>query len=499
MMEFLPASLAYQEVPWVGFRTFIKGTREGKTWVHQPFFPESTEELVKQEGGRTMRRNMHIGMNELEIREENDDLGLDVSVQYYEVPNEDFGALIRRTTLTNTHDSESLEIEALDGMARVLPYGLQDLPYKIMARTFEAWMEVHNVDGENKKAPFFRLSQGTADTEEVQVITKGNWAISFLETEGDEGHEELLDFIVDPAVVFGGVDTAIEAPTAFILSPLKDLLEQLQVVIRGRTPCAYAAANVTLKPGQSVTITSAYGQTRDVETFNNVIIPAVTARSFVEKKLIEAEELTERLTKGVKMVSGSPLFDGFVKQAYLDNLLRGGVPSIMGDARDAKVLNIFSRKHGDLERDYNDFVIEATYFSQGPGNFRDVAQNRRSDVVYEPRVGDFDVRLFLSLTQADAYNPLIVGTSKFALPSEDVASALALTATDAHSAANLTALLSKPFLPGDLFRSMDVEEIHLTVPKPEFLRSIATAASQVADASFAQNGFWADLTTGRTL
>lgn len=108
-------------------------------------------------------------------------------------------------------------------------------------------------------------------------------------------------------------------------------------MIRGRTPCAYAAANVTLKPGQSVTITSAYGQTRDVETFNNVIIPAITARSFVQKKLIEAEELTERLTKGVKMVSGSPLFDGFVKQAYLDNLLRGGVPSIMGDAKDAKV------------------------------------------------------------------------------------------------------------------------------------------------------------------
>lgn len=45
MMEFLPASLAYQEVPWVGFRTFIKGTREGKTWVHQPFFPEVKEKL----------------------------------------------------------------------------------------------------------------------------------------------------------------------------------------------------------------------------------------------------------------------------------------------------------------------------------------------------------------------------------------------------------------------------------------------------------------------
>lgn len=45
MMEFLPASKAYQEVPWVGFRTFIKGTREGKTWMHQPFFPEVKDML----------------------------------------------------------------------------------------------------------------------------------------------------------------------------------------------------------------------------------------------------------------------------------------------------------------------------------------------------------------------------------------------------------------------------------------------------------------------
>lgn len=107
-------------------------------------------------------------------------------------------------------------------------------------------------------------------------------------------------------------------------------------VIRGRTPCAFAGASMTLKPGQLVTITSAYGQTWDVETFNDVITPAVTARSFVSKKRIEAYELTKRLTKGVNMVSGSPLFDAFVKQAYLDNLLRGGMPAIMGKVDDPK-------------------------------------------------------------------------------------------------------------------------------------------------------------------
>lgn len=62
-------------------------------------------------------------------------------------------------------------------------------------------MEVHNVDGESKKAPFFRLSQGTADTEEVQVITKGNWAISFLETEVRHDSEIMLIQKMDKVLV----------------------------------------------------------------------------------------------------------------------------------------------------------------------------------------------------------------------------------------------------------------------------------------------------------
>ena len=48
-----------------------------------------------------------------------------------------------------------------------------------------------------------------------------------------------------------------------------------------------------------------------------------------------------------------------------------------GGAPGAKIYHAFSRIHGDLERDYNNFVIEPSYWSQGPGNSRDVNQNRR--------------------------------------------------------------------------------------------------------------------------
>lgn len=57
---------------------------------------------------------------------------------------------------------------------------------------------------------------------------------------------------------------------------------------------------------------------------------------------------------------------------------------------------------GDLERDYNNFQLEQSVFSQGPGNFRDVNQNRRCDVLQMPSVYDFNVRQFLSYVQACA-------------------------------------------------------------------------------------------------
>jgi hypothetical protein len=130
------------------------------------------------------------------------------------------------------------------------------------------------------------------------------------------------------------------------------------------------------------------------------------------------------------------LFNAYIKQNFLDNVLRGGLPLQLGadpsqeldtyavqntdSIHRPKIYHVFSRIHGDLERDYNNFNIDTTYFSQGPGNFRDVSQNRRSDVLHTPAVGDFDVRMFLSLVQADGFNPLTVASPLFRVSTEEV-------------------------------------------------------------------------------
>ena len=51
-------------------------------------------------------------------------------------------------------------------------------------------------------------------------------------------------------------------------------------------------------------------------------------------------------------------------------------------------------------------MLEPNYLSQGNGNFRDVLQNRRNDLFFEPKVKDFNIKQFLSFIQADGNNPL---------------------------------------------------------------------------------------------
>ena len=82
IMEFYPAHQAYQNVKTTGFRTFVK--KDGKV-----------TELFADEN-RTHR--MEIARNGLKIEEENDVLGVNAKVDYFTLPGEKIGALVRRVT-----------------------------------------------------------------------------------------------------------------------------------------------------------------------------------------------------------------------------------------------------------------------------------------------------------------------------------------------------------------------------------------------------------------
>ena len=78
---------------------------------------------------------------------------------------------------------------------------------------------------------------------------------------------------------------------------------------------------------------------------------------YFEAKMEEAEALTNELCKGIETKTASEEFDIYCRYTYMDNVLRGGYPIQL------EIINsfVYSRKHGDLERDYNYFSMLPNY------------------------------------------------------------------------------------------------------------------------------------------
>ncbi len=464
IVEFEPANKAYQTTPYTGFRTFLKLKRSADSAFYEPFALWN----------RADETQMHIGMNELELRATSSEYGLQTSVLYFTLPGESFAGLARQVTVTNLGDT-SLALEVLDGLARVTPYGVDNWGLKQIGRTLEAWMAVFNLE---EGIPFYRLQATAGDRPEVSEIQAGHFYLAF-----DDSGRQLLPF-VDPVVIFDQ-NTGLSQPDGFVAQSLADLSRRPQITT-GRTPCGFFGAEALLQPGEAATVYAIIGHAGNVERIRQEAA-CLTRPVYVEQKRQEAEQLVDQLTDAVATHTSSPRFDAYVRQTFLDNVLRGGWPLLVGDEEAPTVYHIYSRKHGDLERDYNDFTVTPEPYSQGNANYRDVNQNRRCDVLLKPEVGAFNVLSFLGLIQADGYNPLVVEGSRFTLSPDRRAAALNLV----EHPEGLRPLLAESFTPGQLLRTIADEELGLKVSAAALVTEVLTHAEQHFQATFGE-GYWID-------
>jgi hypothetical protein len=149
------------------------------------------------------------------------------------------------------------------------------------------------------------------------------------------------------------------------------------------------------------------------------------------------------------------------------------------------VTHVYARKHGDIERDYNDFVTPPEYYSQGNGNYRDVNQNRRSDVYFVPQAGEFNICLFMSLIQADGYNPLVINGLTFSVPEAQIGALYSLCSPTRW----LCCVVSRQFTPGELLDA--ALEAQVTIPVGDFLEQVFAQAESHIQAQHGE-GFWVD-------
>mmetsp|Transcript_18699 Transcript_18699/g.40489 ORF Transcript_18699/g.40489 Transcript_18699/m.40489 type:complete len:1240 (+) Transcript_18699:182-3901(+) len=505
MLEFSSANKAYQLTPYIGFRTFLQGTRGGHkgeggtSFLMEPFSPANSKVPgLDDEDSDKPTRTMYVGTNEMEITEVDDVHGVTTSVTYFTLPEENFASLVRKTTITNTGD-DALTFSALDGLAKLEPTGGKlNWGLKNIGRTLEGWMGVYHAD-KTLTLPFYRMSTEPSDTASVKIENAGHYCIAFVEGKS----HELLPIVYDSEKVFG-FSTTLQQPSGLIASSIEEILAKPQYG-DAKTSSAFAAIQkVKLAPGESITVTSFYGEADHVDKLPK-IAKKISTKGYSVDKLDRARDLIDELTASVETHTANHMFNGAIKQQYLDNSLRGGMPVILGELDDKarsstadederlKVYHVFSRIHGDLERDYNDFNIDPTFFSQGPGNYRDVAQNRRNDVVFSPRIGAFVVKQFLSFIQADGYEPLTVEAQAYLVQdSSQGARVAAHISSDANSAKIIGEIISGgAFRPGQLFTLFEQIGVELTVSNQQAIDEIMAISTETPMAVYG-SGYWAD-------
>ena len=446
------ASLAYQNIPIKSFRTFLKV--DGK-------------DFSLFEGQNTCKRTLKIKKSCFSIVEESDEY--QVTITYSTVSHRSYAGLIRNVVILNKTNQKH-EYEICDGLPVFFPLGLSNFCYKELVSLMNAYCQVDL----NNNAPFVKFKTSTGDNSVVELAHNGNGFVSV------DRNGKRLGNIIENYQIFDD-EPSLVTPVNWRLKGVGVLKEEQQT--ENQLPCAFSISKFTLSGGESYEFSTLYGSFDTIEDFNNAIKEFSVKSS--HQMIEETEELVNSyLPKGIK--TSNPLFDDYIAQSVLDNNLRGGFPIILDDKKDGQPYYIFSRKHGDMERDYNAFNIPSTYYSSGPGNFRDVNQNRRNDLYYVNKVKDYNIRIFFSLIQMDGQNPLTVKPLVF-VKNKDFDSSI-LNGLEESLRTRLNKMLEKGAQPGDIFTLLKDNNVK---DYDELFSRILENSHQEISASFSE-GYWID-------
>jgi hypothetical protein len=171
--------------------------------------------------------------------------------------------------------------------------------------------------------------------------------------------------------------------------------------------------------------------------------------------------------------------------------MRGGFPYTFAGRRARTTLHLYSRKHGDLERDYNDFCVMPTPYSQGNGNFRDINQNRRCDLLFNPDIREGNVEYFYNLIQLDGFNPLVLREISFRIDDGDQAYTVLEKFMEPDHLRTVRAHLDEPFTPGALLQFLHTQNIAIAGDSEAFLGQLLDHCSRVPETDHGE-GYWTD-------
>lgn len=477
LLEFHPANQAYRLTATHGFRTFVKRAAAGRTSAYEPF---AARNGVAYPG---TRQRLRISAQAVALEEENPHVGLTTRVRYFTLVNAPVAALAREVTLRNTSRA-AVTLEVLDGVPALVPCGLTDWFLKYMSHTITAWVGTRLQP--RTGTALFQLVTEPHDRPDVVPVTQAHF---YQGWRADGRRAAPLHPVVDPALVFGVRDD-LAVPARFFDTP-RWRAPSAQAA-QQRLPSAFGHTVCRLRPGAAATLRSLYGHAADAAALAAFQRAAVRPGYF-ERQTAAGAALIAQIQDRALTVSNETRFDRYCGQTFLDNVLRGGLPvPLPSPAGRGRRCYLYGRKHGDLERDYNQFLLPSTPWSQGDANYRDLNQNRRSDVWSDPDVGDANLKTFLNLIQADGYNPLVCRGARFTLRRAatrwpHLRALLGRAAYDAMIAAT-----RRPFTPGELWGRLMAPPLRLNRRRARRCLTLILGAAEAHEEAEHGEGFWVD-------
>jgi hypothetical protein len=471
ILEFFPANKAWQLVSLLGFRTFLKIIKNNFIF-YEPFNSLYTD-------GFKIFNHMFINSWSLRLEEFNYSLGIKIEVEYFTIPNDKYAGLVRILNLSNLK-KEPLEIELLDGLPQIIPYGVKNLFLKKLSRTIEAWMKAEIL---RENTAFYKIDIDPEDKPEIIHIKPVNFYISFYL---EEKNIKFPKVIIDPELIFPILDFSF--PWLFFKNkkykfiPLKSAIS--------KTPCGFSFLKLKINPQEKKELFSIIGYMPSKENLESSL-KRITDPLYIAQKKEENKNIILELQNNIHTESNITKFNLYAKQTYLDNLLRGGYPVIFKKGDFKTVFYIYGRKHGDLERDYNNFLLSSTYFSQGNGNFRDINQNRRMDNWFYPEIEEENIITFFNLIQTDGFNPLVLKEVVFHLKQINSLHSNLKGIIPEDKIELLLEFLKKPFSPGEILHFLEEKKISPKIPTEELL-SLILSFSEKEQTTYHSDGFWTD-------
>ena len=424
-----------------GSKSIFQVTKNGEKYIWEPF-------SIRFQDNFNTRCNLYKSVygNSVIFEEENLDLDL---VYRYEWCSTDKYGFVKKSTLSNNGELP-LEVNVLDGIQNVLPYGVNSALQNASSNLVDAYKRTELV--KETGIGIFALSAIIVDKAEPSEALKANvvWSL------GIENVNYLLSSLqLDKFRNFGDVDleTDVKAEkgayfinskiqlvpqskkewlfvvnvnqdTSDIVEISKLISEESKFLQKLEDDIALGTENLVKLNAASDGLQLSSDNYKDTRHFSNTLFNIMRGGIFDNGYTIEKWDLEKYLAKANKKVSRN---SEDVISALPETFSLGVLKEIAYKSDDKNFRRLcleymplkFSRRHGDPSRPWNKFSINTRDEVDGSkildyeGNWRDIFQNWEALACSYPEFIESMIHKFLNATTFDGYNPYRVTKDGF--------------------------------------------------------------------------------------